>query len=571
MLKFSLNKPNGVIIPTALFVAMFVLMMVTLLVSKTSMDMGNSANSLERTEFRYLSLAAANELLADLNAGQAEHDDEPRSVAGDGRITESWVEPVEAHENYIFVIARTFRPSSGVTEKVRRFAIFQPKIQAKIYASVADTNKDSPDPIYYADSGSWSVLPSMPRLRYSDSGKLQAEVGQAAGSTPFYVGARDDSVYAIYAPTLDGWNDPQERAYYRGLPIPLLRFQWGDFVLNNLVTASRQGQTSADMAAVTPLIHEVTNPDQKLSLSRGAVPMKFSHATNQWTPLPAPNEAVFDGEKFVEQQGNYWVQGVPGPMAAHPDGVTVPLIRKGRDAIYRWKNGAEKWDIIAPPGQDIIALATDQVGTTYVQTGLLNPSDLGDLLQVLSGNFRGITPKTSSSALHRLHLNGEWERIPDPPPAFFDQNGELQKSSYNGNRGPLLGSMVGGEDGELYLVSRPHRPDLVDTIFRFRDGEWEALPSPPNVYYAAGTPMDRSGAPERLELALGADGEVTARIPSQLGADAIFVRNEDGQYELLPPVQTPNGGFESTLYQISGGGKPDESGRGTYRVKATYF
>jgi hypothetical protein len=555
---------------------MFVLMMVTLLVSRISMDFGMSLSSLERTELKYISFAAVNELLADLNTGldrDLHTKENPRKAQDGGRTIESWVEPVEIDEDYIFAVSRTRHGSRGLVEEARRFAIFRPKINPKIYASVADTNKDSPDPIYYSDSGSWAMLPSIPRVRYSDSGVLESEPGEFAGSTPFYVGARDDSVYAIYAPTLDGWNDPSERAFFQGIPIPVLRFNWGDFVLHNLVTGTGQGQTSADLSAVPPIIHEVTDPSHKLTLTRGSVALKYSHATDEWEPLPPAPEATFDGEKFVETPGDYWVQGVPGPMSAHDQGLTIPVSRDGQDAIYQWNNDAEKWNVVTPPGKDVLVLASDQGGTSYVQTGNLQRSSLTDLLKILAGDFKGVTPKTNTSALHRQKRDGTWVDVPNPPAKFFDKRGELQSSAFPGSGGPLIGSMVGGEAGELYVVSRPNQPGLVDTIYKYdySDDEWEVVPSPSNTYYDGGVEVERDGLPDRLDLALAADGEVSVRIPTEEGDDPIFVRDEKGEYELLPAVQTPGGGFEKTLYQISGGGKPVESGAGTYIIRATYF
>ena len=575
MTSSTLTKPKGVIVPTALFVAMVVLILVNLLVSKISMDLGLSTNNLERTEFKYISFGAVNALLADLNAGLERETytlDDPRVQSDGGRVTESWVEPAPIHEDFVFVVARTYRKSRGLVEEVRRFAVFRPQINAKIYASVADRDKNSPDPIYFSESGTWSLLPSIPLMRYTDSGVLQVEEGKFVGSTPFYVGARDNSVYAIHAPTLDGWNDPSERAYFRGVPIPALRFNWGDFVLRCMVTGSGQSQTQADLTAVTPIIHEVRNPRTKLSLTRGSVVMKYSHDTNEWKPLPPAPEATFDGEKFVENPGDYWVQGVPGTMAAHDEGVVAALTRKGQDAIYEWDSVKEKWEVHTPPGKDVLVLATDQGGTTYVQTGELNPTGIDGLLDIMAGNIMNITPKTNISALHKQNVDGTWTRVPDPPAEFYDQNGELQSAPYPGVRGPLIGSMVGGERGELYVVSRATRRGLVDTIYKYSDGEWEAVPSPPgNKHYSGGLEVESDGLPARLDLALGADGEISVRIPTKNGADPIFVRNEEGEYELLPAVQAPGGSVEKTLYQISGGGKPDESGRGTYLVKATYL
>lgn len=561
-----------------MFVAMFVLLLATVMVAGVSLNFSNALNSVETTEFRYLSLGATNELLSELNAG-LERDTytrgNPRRVKEGGRIIESWVEPLEENEKFVFVVARTFRSGGGKPQVVKKLAMFREHTLARVYTNVTDTDKANPDPVYYSDlssSGAWSQLPDLSRTRYTNAGTLETKTGQVAGTLPYVSGAPDGSMYVVYAPTLDGWDDKPSPAYFFGIPIPIV-LPWGDLALHTIVNGGRKGLTVGDLTPVAQvLIGHVT----EVTVSKGAIMMKYSHDDGAWTPLPPAEEAALVGSDFVVDPGNYHLQGVAGPPMAHDKGLTVPLYRKGQDSIYQYSHDTEQWSVVKPPGEDVMLLTTEQSGdAVYVQTGKLQPVGPGYLLNIIAiaaglGDENGIYANTSTSALHR-YADGEWTPVPDPPARYFDKSGELKDRSY-GARGPTLSGMVGGDDGELYVVNRPPQGSgLVDTVWRYHERVWEVVPSPPNKYFdSAGTEVEGSGLPQRLEPGVGLDGQLILRVPTRNGADAIFLKTDEG-YDLLPPVHADGGPFEQFLSQISGGAQRDGSGRGGYTVKATYF
>ena len=103
---------KGLIIPTAMFVAMFVLLLVTCIMASVSYNFDMSLRSVENTEFRYTSFATANELISSLNGtatitgdyqtppvrdGELKYDtytkDDPWVINEDGRITETCALP----------------------------------------------------------------------------------------------------------------------------------------------------------------------------------------------------------------------------------------------------------------------------------------------------------------------------------------------------------------------------------------------------------------------------------------------------------------------------------------------
>lgn len=559
-----------------MFVAMFVLLISTVLVANVSFNFGMSLRSVESTEFRYLSFGAANELLSDLNGGldrDTYTETSPRRVDLNGRIIESWVEPVPDSHDDVFVVARTYRQSQGKPEVVRRLATYYEHTLARVYTNVADTDIDNPDPIYFNDNGGgdWSRIPDPPKRRLTEAGTVETVAGESAGTIPYVTGAPNGSLYAVYAPVLDGWEDHPEPAYFPGVPIPIA-MPWGDFALRTLVTGNQQGLTVGDLAPIPQVLVDNVND---VTVSKGAVFMRFSHDTGEWTTMPPPPEATLVGGEFQFEPGNYHVQGVNSPPVAYDGGISAAMFRKGQDSIYRFSDRTEEWSVLKPPGQDVLLMSADQQGNTIVQTGSLEPVGIGYLLNLILGNLTGIYANTDSSALH-LHQDGQWVEIPDPPAKFFNKNGELKNSSYSSSRGPILGSMVGGKDGEFYVVNRPSAPNLVDTVYKFSDGAWEVVPPPPNKYFdSSGNPVEGTQLPSKLEVALGSDGQLVVRVPGEGSGslDGIFVQSDAdrSEFEMLPPVTSSDGGYEKNFTSMSIGKRRRDNGLGAYSVRATYF
>lgn len=562
-------KPTGIIVPTALFVAMFVLLLSTVLIVSMSQNLGMSLNSLESTDFRYKSFAAANELLSDLNSGLkvgTYTKAKPRRVEAEGRTTESWVEKLDAKGKNVLVVARTYRGGQvGQAQVVKRLATFRENSLARVYTNAPDKQKNTADPIFYSDlssSGAWSELPPVPRMRYKSDGTLEYKSGEVAGSLPYVSGSPDGSLYSIYVPTIDGWGDVLT-------PIFALPLRQGDLCLNTIINGAQQGKTVAELQPILQVLIDVT---PVVTLSQGAVPLKFNHESGQWDTLPPVPDVKKVGGKFVTTPGDYRIKGVAGPPAAFDGGVTGALYRKGQDVIYQYTEESGKWNVITPPGQDIMLLAADEVGNTYVQTGKLMPVGVDYLLNILAGNLDSIYANTATSAL-RKYEHGKWSTMPDPPAQFYDKNGNVVDEPYPGNRGPTLGGMVGGQKGELVVVNRPRNSSLVDTVYRYKKGAWKMVPSPPNTHYdASGQEIKEDTLPSRLEVGTGSKGQTILRVPNANGPDSVFLETQiEGQYDLLPPVHANGSSPVKYLFQMSAGQKGDGSGRGHFIVRATYF
>ena len=573
------SKGRGTIIPTAMFVAMFVLLMSNVLLARVSLNFDMSLRSVEDTQFRYACYGAVNELLSDLNGGLARDTftkAHPRQVEQGSRIMESWVEPIENSEDDVFVVARAYRESHGSPAVVRRLVTYHERPESRIYSNATDINKDAADPVFYNDvatstgaSMEWNQLPAPPRVRISSDGTLESQPGKVAGNMPYIVGAPDGSLYGMYAPTLDGWDDTPEFAFFEYVPFPV-PMHWGDFALKTIVNGGKHGLTVGDLAPIPQVLVGSLND---MNVSKGAVFLKYTHESGEWTALPAAPEATLVNGEFQVDSGNYHLKGVNGAPAAFDGGMTMPLFRKGQDSIYTYSDKTEQWTVSKPPGKDVLLLAADQHGGTYVQTGSLESVGIPYLARLLLGDMSDIYANTPTSKLSKLE-KGSWVTIPDPPAKFYDKNGNLQSRSYPGSRGPTLSAMVGGKGGEFFVVNQPSESGLVDTIYKYSDGAWELMPSPPNKHFdSSGSEIEDDQLAGHVEACLGADGQLIIRVPNADGPDAVFVQDNDDPsgYKMLPAVKGSSGDVQQSLSQMSIGRRRNESGRGSFSVKATYF
>ena len=611
----------GIIVPTALFVAMFVLLLSTVLVASVSQNLNLSLGTLEATESRYLSFAVVNELLSDLSAGTVKVDQwtrsSPRTTYNEGYTSESWVEQLA--DGNVLVVAQTRRSSQSKPEVVKRLAVYKDYDLTRVYTNRNDNNPNTPDPVFYseASAGAWSKLPDFPRQRLKDDGTVDVKPGEKGGTLFWLAGAPDGSMYGVYSPTLDGWGDvPSPLNLF---PANLIPFPWGKITLKTLVAGTSQGMTVGDL---TPIAQCLINNLTDFSVTKGAVFLKYDFSADEWKPLPPPEEATIgvDG-KVVRDPGNYHVKGAGGVPATYEGGALMPVFRKGADTIYRYTESTREFEVLAPPDKDVILMAADQQGTPFVQTGTIQPVGVDYFLRVLFEDFSNIKPQISGAAMWKRE-GDQWVKIPDPPAQFYNKGGQLVDCRYSPGRGPVLGGMTGGENGEFYVCNRPERAgigdgvlsgamgdlrsaladgqvpdldalanagrdlrstltprafsatDLVDTIYKYNSqGEWELVPSPPNkkIDPVTGDAVDQPGLPENLEIGQGSNGRLIIRETGNRNTpDPLFVQTQGGSWDLLPSVRTEGGPFEVDLAQISGG-RRREGTRGSYVVKATYF
>lgn len=564
----------GIIVPTALFVAMFVLMLCTVLLTSVSYNLGLSMDSVESTEYRYLSFGVMNELLSDLNSGRVDVRDftkaRPRRVVTGGTLSEAWVEPLAGGKN-VLVVAQTSRSGGSSPEVVKSLCTFQEFDLGRVYTNVVDDNPAVADPIAFSDltaSGEWSQLPPAPRMRYTSSGTVEAKAGEFAGTLPFVTGGPDGSLYAMYSPGIDGWDDSMSPAIF-DIPFPI-SMPWGQLTRQTIAAGNRQGRTVGELSVI---VQAMIDHLFDVSISQGAMTMKYSQDQGKWLPLPPAEEATVVNGQVKVQTGQYHIQGISGPPSAYEGGLACPVFRKGQDLIYDYREDTGKWNIIKPPGKDLMYLAADTDGTTYVQSGTQQTVFLDYFLRVLLGDLSNIDAGAVTTSLHK-HEGDQWVKIPDPPSQYFKKSGpQLVDRPYSGSKGPKLGGMV-ANGGELTVVNRPPAgSNLVDTIYKYRQGKWELVPPPPNKHFdpTTGNEVQDPGLASELELGIGADGKLILRVPTTRGPNSIFMQTKGGDYDLLPPVKIEGGPYQNFLSQTTGGRKRDGSSKGSYVVKATYF
>lgn len=607
-----LIRPLGIIIPTALFIAMVVLLLCTVLLASVSYNLDLSLDSVEKTEYRYISFGVMNTLLSDLNSGRTDVRQftkaRPQVTTSGGTLSEAWVEPLAGGKN-VLVVAQTRRSGGSQAEVVKSLCTFQEFDLGRVYTNSVDGNPSVSDPIYFSDlsaSGGWSQLPPAPRMRYNSEGKVEEASGEFAGTLPFVTGGPDGSLYAVYSPAIDGWNDYLSQANIPFLPntnpvelimaalqivqMPFalpgpvqlastlaaghlpISLKWGQLSRQTFVAANRDGRTVGELSVIVQaMIDQVSD----VSLSQGGMIMKYSQDQGKWAPLPPAEDAVVVQGQIQRKTGEYHVQGISGPPSAYEGGIMCPVFRKGQDLVYNYREETHDWDIVKPPGRDLLYLAADSDGTPFVQSGNQNKVYLDYFLRVLVGNLSNIQAGATDTSLHKRE-NDQWIKIPNPPARFFKDSGsqlQLVDLPYDEKSGPLLGGMA-ANGGELTVVNRPPRGShLVDTIYKYRQGKWELVPPPPNKRFdpETGSEVQDPGLPSQLELGMGANGLLILRVPNASGPNSIFMQTKGGDYDLLPPVKPEGGPYQNFLSQTSGGRKRDGSSKGSYVVRATYF
>lgn len=230
------QSSKGLIIPTAMFVAMFALLLVNCIMASVSHNFDMHLRSVESTEFRYVSFGTANQLLSNLNGSIALSPEfetppvrneeltyetfsknDPWEINDQGRITETWIEPQDEQGKVILVVSRTYRGGPSTAQEVKLLARFKARTVGRIYTNSPDDDPNSPDPIYYSDAatGAWEELPPVPRMRYKSDGTLEYKQGELASSLPYISGSPDGTLYSGYVPAMDGWGDPPVPIFFR--------------------------------------------------------------------------------------------------------------------------------------------------------------------------------------------------------------------------------------------------------------------------------------------------------------------------------------------------------------------
>jgi hypothetical protein len=528
------------VLPTALLIAMVVLMTATALLGQSRSNLAFAGLKAQQSRRLFLAQGAANEFIDRLNSDAsllAASQSAPYNGTWQDITYQVWTEADPTDGQIRHVVARAYptdRPSDAVSfEKVVQAGA---DLSGYIATNVPDLDVSNPDKIFLANSASpsWTALPPVPRSGWSKLGNPVSGSGNA-GTLIFGGGDNQGRLFFVYAPSIDGgldgiMNTSDDEPVGRTALEFIVKFGDGnDAVPNTLMALLPYAQM---------LVEDPTfDVDNRLILSKNAAVFQYDTASANWTKLPAMKNYEYVSGSFVAQQkdwhdgtaaGPYHVYGLAGPMACDENNLYVPIYKEGADLVMRYNFASSNWSPLPPVparsanGTDISYVAT--TGTdVYVQA---YPYKRGSAFNIN-------TPLREPPRI--LRLNGtSWQPLPEVP-ASIVANGHLAEAA-----GPAsdLGCMAAGRDGALYVSSKQSDPN---TVFKFAGGRWTAMAGP----IAGG-----GSYPEALHADIGVDGSGTVlmRSPNTAGPDEMYTVR-DSTYQRLPDL--PGGVLYSS--QMIGG------------------
>jgi hypothetical protein len=565
------------VIPTALLIAMVVLMTATALLSQSRQTLQFSGMKAQQSRRLFLAQGAVNEFIDRLNGDTGflgYSAGSPFTGTWQDITYEAWTEPDPADPLLRRVVGRAF-PTDQPSAAARCEIVVQAgeDLAPKVVTNVPDENITSPDPIFLSDvgTGSWTTLPNLPRRgRATEAGGEVAGSGDA-GTLIFGGGNNAGRLFFVYAPGIDGgltghWADidPNPLHPARQIGVAALEFMVGVSAGGSHGFYSGSPNTLAGLTCAAQFVVEeaqfpdygsVYFPNAALWLSKNAAVFEYDSAAGSWDMLPAMENHELVSGSFVPKPGKWedgsdagacHINGIVGPMACDDRFLYAPLYKKGADLVARFDLAASVWNVL-PPIPDRAGAPTD---VTYVATS-------GHDVYVIASPYQsggGPTGGFTREAPRILRLNSAatgWDALAQEVPASQVRDGVLSEAPGPASK---LGCMAAGRDGALYVCSRQSQPN---TIFKYAGGRWTPL---------AGPRSSDSSFAEAPQADIGVDGTgaVLLRSPNESGADEMYVIRPSN-YRPLPPL--PDGVAYSA--QMIGGGSTLSS-QTIYRPKSGF-
>ena len=548
------KSKRAVIIPTAMFVAMVVLLLVTGIAGEAYLNLRFTGLEAERTRLTFLAEGAVNELISGLNQNPTALSytaAAPLTTTTDGVTLRSWseVDPAAPHLRRIYSKAY---PSNapGQAATYTRVVRTAARATGMIYTNIPDT-VTTPDSVLKKDTSaaSWTLLPPAKRMRYTVAGVLETHPTAYAGTMLFTGADQRSNFYVVYPPALDGWGFTPASS--------------GNLALNMILTKAISGQTLLNLMPIAQEVAEIFDYVRD-ELSQGAVVLKYDGTTNLWSALPPAPNAIDSPTGPVFEAGNFHIKGLCGPVSCNGDDLYVPVYRKGPDAIYKFHFTG----VTATSGTWTLLPALLDIGGQPTSMSQVAVDGLGRVFAI-SRSY----PGGGDDAVHELR-NNRWVALPEVPGSFYDAGGQLQESPVAPTG---LGVMAAGQDGALYVVSEGIISDgTVDTIFKWAGGKWVAVPNQENLSHA-GTGPPSVGA-KKADIGVDCDGKLVVRAAVDTFRDQIFVGTGAG-YQVQGPLPkmgydasgNPQSfpGFLNYSSQVMGGGKVTSSAT-SYLPTASY-
>ncbi len=566
--SYNSVQHSGIVIPTALLIAMVVLMTATALMGQTRQNLQFSGQKALETRRLFVAQGAVNEFIDHLNSDPnllGHTEGSAYSGTWHNLTYHVWREQDSVDPSVHHIIAKVF-PTGQEAEVTLCGVVVQagPDLSGFVATNVPDLDINTPDPIFFSSSSSpsWSTLPPVQRIGWDGDGNEVLGNGDA-GTLVFGGGNTSGQLFFVYAPGIDGglvgdWSSlgNEGRSIGQTALEFLVGFSAGESNGSWLFTPN----TLAALTSTAQLVVEPSGlgfwPGNRLLLSQHATVLRYDMATG-WEQLPPMLNHEFDPTtaSFLPEEkawpdgtpaGPFHIYGLAGPMSCDDAFLYVPLYKEGPDMVARFDLATRQWSAL-PPVPDRSGQPTD---ISYVAT-------TGREVYVQAWPFGHVKSPTNVLPLEpprilRLNEAGtDWEELAEEVPSSQVVDGQLIESL-----GPAmnLGCMAAGNNGALYVSSRESQPN---TIFKYAGGRWVPI---------AGPVSSGNNYAEALHADIGVDGAGTVmlRSPNETGPDEMYTIRPSS-YSQLPSL--PDGKVYSS--QMIGGASRDSAAT-IYRPTATY-
>lgn len=541
------DRGRGVAIPTALFIALLVFFLSTVILARARHQLRLTQISSHQTQRSYAAWGAVNQAIASLNDGEAweEHGaGNPIRTSTEYLEAEAWVVQDPDFPEILHVLARAY-PKGQPGLAVQRARTIRKKPDAEAIVVTTSHIDDGPEAVSYKRSteAGWTPIPP-PEKNYYLGGTLHTNPGEYCQHLFGLQADNQGRIHAVYYNAID------DSAFLTTL-------------MNGIISqGSEDGISQREFPFA--VIKEGYGPEILGQMSEASL-LEYDLSADRWTAVPTPPAFKVVGSDLVP------TGEVVHATTANSDGKALWVTEGGSRVIYEREFASDTWIPHQGPGRHVYDTSGNLLEADTFTAGVI-PYDGG--LYAMTMTMEG-----KNSAFHRRRDDGSWEVLPPVPRSYYE-NGSLVTepgSAWWVDHGEA------GPNGELVCLWKRGKETGSggDTILQFKDGAWQAMEPPPMATISSdGTVTVGTGPTDNIsQVAVDMNGDVVVRSVRKNGPDVIY-RHDGTEWSVLPPtprkfydddgklVSQP--GFLESVFHVSAGGAPAPESAVAFEVVATY-
>ncbi len=536
-------RNRGLGLPTVFFFAMVVYFLATVMLTLANQHLRATRWQSERTRVHYLAMAAVNEALVRLRTEPSfenRTEQDPYATREGDFEVRAWVRKDDAHPDILYVYGRAWpRGSPGRSQDFLRTVVRKPENAGIAFTMSPSYSELITPPIYVgATTGTqWKRVKPCPVRYYDLNGVVVEKPGRYATGLNGTTADDHGNLYACYDPFQDNGS-----AFAHLLMLGMQQLIGPDVAIEFM---------AAELAENTSTGFLGTDYERSCLV-------RYSSTEDEWSLMPPMPDVYYDESGRLVHAAS---RGLNNMMTTSESKVFMICARQGADFMRVFDVPSGTWDSIPPgPNQtyDATGQAVDHGGLAQMMFTTASAAD--GTLYCNYGNNR------MQSVISRWDGDQKrWVPLPAPPRQAFDSEGRMVASPAQ-----MLGAMTVDGDGSLYVVSKVSEEDngLLDTVYKFENGAWSALPPVPEALFQPDGTLVETGrlSPRTDNLTFDAEGNMLIKAPNGANPDTTYKIDALGRKEALPPISAdlvditgqvqPQPGFLGMQTDLFGSGGP---------------